>query len=272
MTTKPFPPSARKLKKAREDGDFAQSKHLSKAIIFTAGVAYLYFASNDVQKLLALLIKSVSFGAISEQDIIFVLYEGFKLALSIIMPLIIVVSIASILANIVQVGVYWNMKKLIPDLKKFNPIKNLKNLFSISEQKGDGKVFCGKICYDFIKAIVVLILLSCVVYFIVCADVAGLFFPDSDDFRVLLLFSGILFKILMAISAILLLVGGFDLFLEKKRRYNRLRMDLEELKKELKENEGNPEIRGMRKQLHREILVHNLAQNVRKSRVLVVNK
>ena len=219
-----------------------------------------------------LLVKSVSFKTLSEQDIIFFLYEGLKLAFSIIIPLIIVVSVASIIAGIVQTGFYWNVKKLLPDLKKFNPIKNLMNLLSIPEQEGDGKVFGGKICYDFMKAVVVLILLSCTIYFIICTEITGLFFPDGNDFNIPLIFGNVFFKVLAAGSAILLFVGGLDLFLEKKRRYDRLRMDLEEIKKELKENEGNPEIIGMRKQLHREILAHNLVQNVRKSRVLVVNK
>ena len=279
MTTKAFPPSARKLKKAKENGDVAFSKNFSKSVVFAVVIAYLYLMpyviSSDVQALFVLLEKSASFGVYSpdEENMMSILSEGLRLTIGIIVPLLIVASVASVAVNIIQVGFCWNVKKLLPDLKKFNPIKNFKNLLSISEQEGDGKVFGAKICYDFTRAIIVLILLACIVYLIVCAEISKLFFLDNDDsFGISLIFSSIVFKVLATISAVLLLIGGVDLFLEKRRRYNRLRMDLEEVKRELKENEGNPEIIGMRKQLHREILSHNIAQGVRKAKVLVVSE
>lgn len=48
-------------------------------------------------------------------------------------------------------------------------------------------------------------------------------------------------------------------------------MSMEEVKREYKEDEGDPEIKSRRKQLHRELLNQNTLGNVRKAKVLVTN-
>lgn len=48
-------------------------------------------------------------------------------------------------------------------------------------------------------------------------------------------------------------------------------MSIDEVKREFKDSEGDPQIKGQRKQLHRELMNQNTLANVRKAKVLVVN-
>ena len=50
-----------------------------------------------------------------------------------VIPLAGAVAIAGILANVLQTGFIFTTKPLIPDLNKLDPIKGLKNLFSIKK-------------------------------------------------------------------------------------------------------------------------------------------
>jgi len=82
----------------------------------------------------------------------------------------------------------------------------------------------------------------------------------------------VLWRLFLALAGSALLLGGLDLLSEQKKRRKRLRMDFEEFKRELREAEGDPEMKGMRKQLAHEILFHGFLQSIRRAKVVVVNK
>jgi type III secretion protein U len=274
---KPFPPSARKLKKAREDGDLVKSADFSKAIIFAVGIIYLFCSSAKLSRLGDLTVESLTLisGITTDsnvsQELFSFLNRGLTLGLELVLPLFGIIVATAVLAGILQVGFYWQTKLLVPNLTKFNPVKNLKKLLSLNEEGSEHNIFLAKIIYDIFKISLTLLLLLVVGYWIVSFYLANLG-PGYDWMGLLILFKHSL-KILAPILILICgVVGILDLALERRRRTKRLQMDLEELKKEFKETEGNPEIISLRKQLQREIALQNILQNIRKSKVLIVNK
>lgn len=283
---KSFPPTAKKLKKAREDGDIAKSQDLTRGIILTIGLAYIYFAFRNISPLLSFIEQGIEIvtqlknnNIDNDSKLILELFrEMCVLVLRTIAPLILLISLTAIMSNFLQVGFKITFKYFSPKFERFNPAKNLKNILGINEEKAEDKIFLGKIFYDFTRIATLITLLTIIGYFTITSHLP-LFFSklNANSISQELIFQFEIFtkmitSIFLYVASICIISGAIDFILERNKRRKRLRMDLEELKQELKESEGNPEIISMRKQLHREILLHDLKQNVRKAKILVLNK
>src|SRR5690606_22312962 len=66
-------------------------------------------------------------------------------------------------------------------------------------------------------------------------------------------------------------LSGVDYFFQKRQHIKQLRMSKDEVKREYKESEGNPEIKGKRKQLHQELMNSTSVEQTRKASVVVTN-
>lgn len=83
----------------------------------------------------------------------------------------------------------------------------------------------------------------------------------------------------MAVKDLLLMAAGrllrhlppWDYLFQKWQYTKNHMMSKDEVKREYKEMEGDPQVKGKRKQLHQEMLSQNALGNVRKAKVLVTN-
>ncbi|EIH1801319.1 type III secretion system LEE export apparatus switch protein EscU, partial [Escherichia coli] len=82
-------------------------------------------------------------------------------------------------------------------------------------------------------------------------------------FFVFLLWKGVLFGYL--------LFSVFDFWFQKHEGLKKMKMSKDEVKREAKDTDGNPEIKGERRRLHSEIQSGSLANNIKKSTVIVKN-
>jgi type III secretion protein U len=81
------------------------------------------------------------------------------------------------------------------------------------------------------------------------------------------LFASLIFRV----APVFLAVAAFDYFFQRWQYVKGLRMSKDEVKREYKEMEGDPQIKGKRKQLHQEMAMSNTLANVRKAQVVVTN-
>jgi type III secretion protein U len=72
-------------------------------------------------------------------------------------------------------------------------------------------------------------------------------------------------------AAALALLGLADLLLARRRHLRSLRMSREEVKREHKESEGDPRLKGKRRALHRQLVGGGVARGVRRATAVVVN-
>ena len=49
-------------------------------------------------------------------------------------------------------------------------------------------------------------------------------------------------------------------------------MNASEYKQEMKESEGDPQLKGLRKQLHQEIALKNMLEGVKRSKVVIIGR
>jgi type III secretion protein U len=61
-----------------------------------------------------------------------------------------------------------------------------------------------------------------------------------------------------------------DLFLKRREYLTELSMSHDEMRRESKDEEGDPLVKSMRRSLHEQLLMQDLVKRVRKARVVVV--
>ena len=81
----------------------------------------------------------------------------------------------------------------------------------------------------------------------------------------------LLSSVAMRGAAVLIVLGVIDVVLTRRRFNNKMKMTKEELKRESKEDEGDPHIRGARKRRHRELRRGSIRKEVPHADAIVVN-
>jgi type III secretion protein U len=66
-------------------------------------------------------------------------------------------------------------------------------------------------------------------------------------------------------------VACIDFVFQKRNFMNKMKMSKDEVKREYKEMEGDPQIKGKRKQLHREMIEQDAPRRTKQSSVLITN-
>ena len=176
-------------------------------------------------------------------------------------------------------GIQWSWKQLQPRLSRLDPLSGLRRMFgpigvgsSCNSAGGEEGVMPTRLLAELVRsavlhatavAVLIRVLLSDQIYWL------------AADFGSVGQLCGVLERELSRFAAwvvaVWVLIGALDLIVEKALHAQRLRMDINELKLELRQTEGSPELKGLRRQLHQAMVMHELVQGVRRAKMLVVN-
>lgn len=176
------------------------------------------------------------------------------------LPLLGAVGFVGILVGFLVVGPTFSTEVFKPDLKKFNPIENLKQKFKVKTLiellKSILKIFgAALILYVTLKNRVPLIV-----------ETAGV-----SPIVIAVIFKEILYKAVTSIGIFFLVVAVLDLVYQRKNFAKELKMEKFEVKQEFKDTEGNPEIKGRRRQIAQEIAYEDTSSQIKHASAVVSN-
>lgn len=255
-------PTPKKLRDARKKGQVAQSKETSTAVIFIilTGLSFglipdmfdeLYAALNLVITLSGDLSEGAMGDAISAVVTVVFKILLFPLAITFIL----VVS-----AKFMEVGIFFSSEPMKLDFSKL-------------AFKGFSNVFSKKNLFDWFISLIKTICILFVVGSVIYAHIHDIAKASSqcDLSCTLTVWARIAGIALFFVAVLSVLVAGIDIMMQQFFHKKKLMMSQYELKQESKETQGNPEIKGKRKQIHKEILNSPVKQQVAKAAVLVTN-
>ncbi len=266
---KKYEPTRRRLKKARDDGDVAKSRELTAAASLIGALLQLSLVGFGAENFLLFSDEIVRLSAdFRSENMIGLSAACLRVFCSSVLPVLGSAFIFALIAELYQVGWLFKFNLLVPRFSRLSFTKGFCRLFGISSESGSA---CAKPLVESAKLSVYLIVggvISALVSLAVCRELlrGASWQPEV----VLQLGRSSVLAALYSAAGVLLLIGTVDYIYQQKRRKARLRMDANELKQELRENEGDPQQRGMRKQLHFEIAAQNIAERIRSSRVVVL--
>lgn len=257
-------PSLKRLQDAREKGNVPRSRELATVAVFGAGVASLLAMGGSV----TVQAKDWMRGALSPdiallespQDMFG--YTGDLLLgfLWILAPLMLATLLACFIAPAVMGGFNFATKGLVPDLKKLDPMAGLKRIY--------GPEGLAELLKSLLRVLLV-------------GGAATLFlWPAMPRLRAMLhqpleqaAAGGMKFALwlLMATAAAMLLVALVDAPYQKWNWRRKLMMTRQELREEMKESEGRPEVKGRIRQLQHEMSQRRMMEDLPTADVVVVN-
>ncbi len=255
-------PTAKRLRDARKKGQVAKSKEVPSAAVIVTVMLFLWNASDYyMDKLEQLLnmpiwIESVPF----EKSFNDIVREVLELGLSMVLPVVGLAALAGILGNFFQVGVLFAPEAVKPDLKKINPGSALKNIFST------------KSAIEMLKSIIKIVIMTYLIGHVIWIHAPSLLrIPYCGIDCVFLTLGMALLDVIVYASIAFIIVAALDYVFQKFEYIKGLKMSKDEIKREYKESEGDPQIKGRRRQLFMEIVSSQQTSNVKRSSLIVSN-
>jgi flagellar biosynthetic protein FlhB len=257
-------PSPRRLEQAREEGQVPQSRELSTFLVTVTGAASLLLLGGWMGgRVSGLFRDGFAFdrrAAFDENAMLDMLERMLSGAMLTLMPLFLALLIAAVAAPMVLGGLVFAPKALGFKFDRLNPLQGLGRMFSMHGLA------------EMIKAILKSLLVGGVAALVLWMNIDHLF-----DLMVEPLETGMAdFSDTVAFAALLIvlslgLLAGLDVPFQLWQYHKKLRMTKEEVKRESKEQEGDPMIKGRIRAMQREMARRRMMAEVPKADVVVTN-
>ncbi|MBZ5575032.1 MAG: EscU/YscU/HrcU family type III secretion system export apparatus switch protein [Acidobacteriia bacterium] len=256
-------PTQRRVKKARDEGNFPSARVFVNAIQFLAFVSLVHSWGpiwvTAIHRNLAQLLNHAS---TARMDAMFIVQMSLELVKQTLLPLLIlggVLMLVTLAAQFLVTRLGVSLKKLTPDFKRLNPMARVKEL---PKQNIPA----------FLQAVVMLPVFGAVVYFLVRDNFDSLLaLPLTSAVAGAAQVGSTLESLLWKASGLFLVFGLVDLFRQKRRYQQDMRMSKQEIRDELKEMEGNPLMKARIRRIRRDMARRRMMQEVPKATAVVVN-
>ncbi len=258
------PASPRRLEKAREEGQVARSQELTTFTVLIAASGSLWFIGPMImQKLTGLLESGLSMEREVAYDPALLVPRLFQVALDGLLalaPLLGWLMIVALFAPMLLSGWLFSSKALLPDFKRLDPIKGFKRIFSVRALIELIKAISKALVIGGVAAGVMWHHKQHVLDLVNVPVDLGL----ADMGRLMLL------AFILIVSAMLLIVV-IDVPFQIWNHGRQLRMSREDLRKEAKEDEGDPQVKARIRNVQREMARRRMMAEVPKADVVITN-
>ncbi len=255
MSEKTEEPTPRKLRKAREEGDSPISAALVSAFGFVAALALVPAALEAAAARAAQLVQS-SLAELPEPA------SAVGIAADVLVlstPLLFAAALAAIAVGFAQTGGVITAKKLAPDLTRANPVTGFKNL--VSAQR----------LLSLLRALAAAVLIGWIAVRLLLDHVRDLMHTVGSLSGAVALSMDLVRRLGWIAALVGLALAGADVLIMRRAFLKRNRMTKDEVKREFKESEGDPEIKAARQRAHQELLAGSMIAAVKDATVVIVN-
>ncbi len=257
-------PTAQRLKKAREDGQIARSQELAPAammviatLFFTMMGQFMFTSMSNLFKSQLQFDRKITdkaelLPAIFGNSVV----DGFL----IVLPLLAILYVIAILSTTLSGGFIFSPKMLVPKFSKLNPLSGLARMFGIEALINLG------------KAIAKFLVVGAILLVSVMNNLQELTHISQMDLQPAMALAGnIIVDSCFWLSLGLVLVALVDVPIQRHQLNKKLKMTMQEVKDEMKNSEGSPEVKGQIRRRQREILNNKMMGKVKDADVVITN-
>jgi type III secretion YscU/HrpY family protein len=263
-------PTPKRLQDARKKGDVSKSKEVTStvglALWLTLGALVVGYAVARISALFDALFVTVGQGWATTGYAGAVRSLGgqaVELGLLLVAMLVVPASLVALLTDFLQAGPVLTFEKLKPKLDHMNPVAGVKKMFTMDN------------LIEVLKAVVKTTLLFVIGWLVVRSalpQIVGLArSPDLPPRAVGELLWALSLKAMAWTVGIFALVSVLDAAWTRYSFTKKMRMSIRDIKQEMKDSEGDPHVKGQRRQLAMELAQRNATQAARTANALVVN-
>lgn len=259
-------PTGKKLEDAKKKGDVPRSQELNNSIsLFMALMFFALFFPYLGNNISGAMKKYFSVAAETEITLPLVrtiFNDSFWLYVRTLIPLFIVLTSVIILLSILQAGGFIIIgENLRIKFDKFNVIKGLKKM-----------IFSVNALFELLKSIVKVIIIGIIAFFTVKGKLSVIIMlPNSSLQDIVASMGAVFFKLAFNIIIFLLILSVLDYIWQRYQYMKKLKMSKDDIKDEYKQTEGDPKIKGKRKQKQFEMAMSRMMGEVPKADVIITN-
>lgn len=257
-------PTPKRLREAREKGQVPRSRELNTMVLLLVSAGALLLMGSHF---LGGLSDIVTDGLTIQRADIFdtgalgrILLELVRHALGTFAPFLILTVVAAVLAPLALGGWTFSSESLAPKLERIDPLKGIQRVFSA---RGLVEMLKALAKFAVVASVAVALLWHLIGEFMGLAREP--LHPALADMARLLGWS------FLALSAATAVIAAIDVPFQLWYHNKQLRMTRQEVREELKDSEGRPEVRGKIRSLQREVAQRRMMAEVPKADVVVTN-
>ncbi|MBK8014535.1 MAG: EscU/YscU/HrcU family type III secretion system export apparatus switch protein [Deltaproteobacteria bacterium] len=252
-----------KLRKSKEEGQVPKSQDFVSALGFVAGfftlVALLDYIATEVMDFTRQSLEA-AFRAPSPSTIAQLLENAIPFLLRISLPIGAAVLVTGVFSNVLQTGFFLAFKVLKPKMDKINPINGLKGMFKVKK------------FVDLAKNMLKVAIAAWLAWSIISKAVYDMTLSVTLPMASAIEFGrGVIWEYLVKTAALFIVIGGADLLWARRVFQKEMMMSKYDVKQEYKQSEGDPQMKGQRRQLAQELLFGGGMENVKNADAVIVN-
>lgn len=256
-------PTKKRLEKARKEGQFLSARELVGALQFLAALIilgnWLPHWWSDMRTTTLMLISRAFRSDIGTREWPVLLQNLFTSTLS---PLLFAGLAIALITIGIQFGLTrmgFSLQRAIPKFDRFNPVKRLQQL----PQQNIPAL---------IEAVLLLLIVGLSVQSFVRDNISDLIrLPLANVQAAMNQIGDHVHALLWKAGGLFLLFGAVDLFRQHKRLNSTLKMTKEEVRREHRETEGDPQIRARVRRLRRDLVRRRMMQEIPTATAVIVN-
>jgi len=261
------PATPKRRQDARKKGQVFQSREITSALVIVAGfLALNILAIPSLEKMMALT-KYLLYTYSGANDDVFnvvgirnLFTYVLQQAISIIIPIILLIFVVSLVSTYFQVGFVFTTEPLAFKLERLNPVEGFKRIFS------------KRALVELAKSIAKVVVLFYIMYSFLASQYKGIpMLLDMSVQDILKYALNILLGITIRIGIVLIVLGALDYFFQWREYEVSLKMSKEDIKEEFKETEGNPQIKAEIRRKQRQVSMRRMMQDLKKADVVITN-
>lgn len=254
----------RRREDVRKKGEVAKSRELpSAAVLLSGGLAMGVmgaFIYTEVTRITKSLLSFSTIHGDGMETVLLLLEDCVQAFLLAISPVLAVVFMTALAANLAQVGFLLAPEAIKPKLSKVNPLK------------GFGRLLSKQSAMELVKSLLKLLIIGIVATVSIKNEMGGL--SDLGDMEVVSIGLHVLrgiFRIFLKCGLAMIIVVGLDYAFQRWEFEKRIRMTRQEVKDELKKAEGDPLIKARVRSVQRAMARRRMMQSVAKADVVITN-
>jgi flagellar biosynthetic protein FlhB len=261
---KSFDATPHRRQEAREKGQVVFSQDLGSAAMLMLGALLLMMLGGGVIQYCSTLMRNQlgdvpKLDAAHENLVSEWVRIGYALS-AVLLPILGLMMLGGVLTNILQVGFLWVPDRIAPDISRISPASGLKRIFSLS---GASRLGFGLVKVLLVSGVAIVVLWM---RWDEVLRSTGLDTPQFAKFLINISLSTVLW-----VGALLLILAVLDYGLQRWKFEQDLRMTHQEVREEMKNVLGDPQIVARRRAIQRQLVLNRISSAVPKADVVVTN-
>ena len=256
-------PTQRRVEKARKDGQFPQSKEFVAALQFLVLLGLITAGGSEwlsgFRHLMCAMFALAFAGELQPTDLTHLAWAVSRRQIAPLAACGIALTVATLAFRLATTQFGFSWKKLAPDATRFSPLSKLQE-------------FPRQHLPQALQAVIILPLFLYAVYAVARAKLEGfLALPLGTVDAGYRFLTGSLMDLFWKAATVFMIFGAVDLFRQTRKHKNDLRMSKQDIKEEMKEMEGNPQMKAKIRRIQRDRARRQMMKEVPTATAVVVN-